>query len=308
MTKKQEYTFNMYKNIKDCLAANSNITIMLPQYAMYYALFDTSFNQIAMMQAKQLQNNTIIQTANKAFLRQKCIKNIMNLLISLNTFALITKNVSLKQATKLPLSTYKHATGVNFVALCNNLYNTAFLYAAQLTNYGINANFFIDFRQNIDDFATIMTAPRQSIIQSSANTSNLVILFNKKFADLYTLVAFVKFDAPIFYNNFIASSKIINKGIKPLAFRAALTDQHGIPLSSFKFIFTRLSDNKKMEYKTNNNGTIIRKVLKADAYNLTISKLDYTSLTLNIVLQENLTYNINFIASTNDNTISIKLL
>ena len=308
MTKHQEHTFSMYKNVNDCLTANSSITATLPQYAAYYALFNASLSKIAILQAQQLQNTTKVQTINKATLRNNCINSVERLLVTLDAFALITKNTALKQKIKAPLTDYRDASSSVFVALCNNLYDTGFLYRTQLNSYGIKVAFFTDFRKNINNFTKIITAPRQKNIANAATTTALATLFTtirKEFVELSTIVALTKFTKPLFYDNFLASAQLIRNAIKPLAFRAAITDPNGAPLRAFTFTFTRLSDNKKIEYSTNDNGTIIRKILKADAYNLTISKAGYTALTLSVVLQENTTYKLNAIANTYDKTISV---
>jgi hypothetical protein len=308
MTKNQERTFSMYKNVKDCLTANNSIALTLPQYASHYAVFVASLDQIAVVQAQQLQNTTKVQTQSKAQLRRECTSSIERLLIALNAYALITQNATLKQQVSAPLSEYKQSADTVFAAQSNNLYGTGFNYVVQLVDYGINAAFFTNFRDDINDYTAIIATPRQTAISNAATTTALSALFDKakkELTDLTTLVALKKFSEPAFYSNFVASSKIIDSNSKPYALRVVLTDQNNTPLRAFTFTFTRIADGKIFEYKTNENGTIARNNLKAGLYNAVITKTGYTSNTTTITLQENITYRLNAVANTIDKTFSV---
>ena len=308
MTKNQERTFSMYKNVKDCLTTNSTIATTLPQYVAYYTLFDASVNQIAIVQAQQLQNTTAVQTASKAQLRRECISSIERLLIVINAYTLITQNATLKQQSAAPLSDYKTSADTVFAAQCNNLYDAGFTHKTALEDYGINAAFFADFRSSINDYTTIIATPRQTAISNAATTKALAALFDKakkELADLTILVALKKFTEPAFYNNFIASSKIIDVASKPYALRVAISYPGTTPFPAFAVSFIRLSDNKVFEYKTNENGIIIRPTFKAGTYNVTINKAEYTPTTTTIVIQENITCKLNATVNITDKTITI---
>lgn len=309
MTRIQERTFIMYKNIKDCLTTNSSIVSSLPQYSVYYELFEASLNQIAIVQAVQLQNNTKIETQNKTKLRDLCTNSIEKLIIAINAYSLITKNNILQQRLPTFITKYKQVTDIIFVAQSNNLYNISFPYAAALENYGIDTNFFTNFRNNIDAYTEIMVTPRQKAIQNAATTAKLAHLFTKikvEFAHISSLVALKKFTEPLFYNNFIISSKILNNGHVPYALRIALKADSITNLRGFIFNFIRQSDGKVFEYKTNANGRIVRLEFKADVYKLSIKKTGYTKKSATITVEDGITYKLNVRANINDKTFEIQ--
>jgi hypothetical protein len=307
MTKNQERTFSMCKNVQKCLQTNSSSTANLPQYAAHYALFETTIGQIAVVQGQQLANTTKVQTQSKAELRRLATHNVERLLIAINAYALITQNNALKQSVAAPLTEYRQSADTVFAAQCNNLYDIGFAIAADLTDYGIDANLFTDFRANIDDYTNIITNPRQTAISNAATTALLATLFSKikkELADLTILIQLKKFSEPNFYHSFVESCRIIDNNTKKNALRVSAAAQDSTPLRNVIFTFIRQADNKVFEYKTNENGIILRPNFKAGLYSVTIAKIGYTPFTASIDIQENITYKLNAIINTTDKTIS----
>jgi hypothetical protein len=308
MTKQQERIFSMYKNIKDCLATNSNILNDLPQYSVHYALFEASLNQIAIVQAKQLRNTTKLETKNKAILREKLISSIEKLIAAIDVHILITKNNDLQQTIPLFITKYKQTTDLKFVALCNNLYKVSFPFSIDLAGYGIDADLFTDFRNNIDDYTAVIVSPRQKTIANTETTTELANLFTiikKQLNNITVLVRLKKFSEPLFYANFVASSKILNNGHTPYALHITLKGNDTLSLRNFTFTFTRQSDGKVVEYKTNPNGRIVRLDFKAGVYNLSIHKTGYTTKLTTITAESAITYKMTVVVNTNDNTFDI---
>jgi hypothetical protein len=297
----------MLLNVRDCLAANSAVASALPSYNDYYSLFEDSLQQILLKQRAQLMGATKVNTKNKTELRMLCTTSAENLLLSLEGYAMITNNITLKENISTTLSAYKTAADTVFASQADNLYHIGLPLASVLLDYDVPANFFAAFRIEIDEYAAKIASPRQTIIDKALVTNdmkNLFLKIKKELADLTTLVSIKKFSEPAFYNKFIASSKIIETAARPLALHVSLKDENDNPIPKFLFTFKRLSDNKILAFKTNNNGTIVRPTFKEGPYALTISNINYTAFTGAINVTAGKTFKLEARVNTIDKTIS----
>jgi hypothetical protein len=308
MTKNQESTLSMLLNVRDCLVSNSAIATALPRYNDYYSLFDDSLQKILLKQRAQMMGATKVNTKNKTELRMLCTTSAENLLLALDGYAMITNNVTLKEDISTTLSEYKTAADTVFASQADNLYHIGLPLETILLDYDVPPNFFAAFRIEIDEYSAKIASPRQTIINKAlvtADMKNLFLKIKKELADLTTLVSIKKFSEPAFYNKFIASSKIIETAARPYALHISLKDENNNPIPKFLFTFKRLSDNKILAFKTNNNGTIVRPTFKEGPYALTISNINYTPFVGALSITAGKTFKLEARINTIDKTITL---
>jgi Carboxypeptidase regulatory-like domain len=308
MTKPQERTLSMFLLVINYLKTNLTLLTTIPQFTAVFTAFENIVNDIVDTEQLRITDDSGIQTASKKDIRMQCTTQLQNLIDMLKAHAVATNDSVLSQKISIMFSKVKTLADTAFAAECNKYYAIAEPLTAALAPYGINAAYMIAFRQNIDDYTDIITTPRTSIINRADSTAQLKVLFTNGKKELDKLTIFVttkRLTDPRLYSKYMESIRVIDNGSTPHALRISLKAQDGTPLRAFTFTFTRQADGKVFEYKTNENGTIVRPYFKEGTYNVTITKTGYTPATTVITLEPNITYRLNATANTDDKTITV---
>lgn len=306
MNKSQERTFSMFLLVLNYLKTNLGTLTSVPQFLTVFALFETLVNQITDIEQIRITDDSNIQTSTKKDLRMQCTVQLQSILDMLRAHAAATNDNVLLQRIPTRFSLLSKLADTAFSADCNKYYAIANPLTSALAPYGVDAVYMAAFRQNIDNYTDAITNPRTSIISRADSTSQLKVLFSTAKKQLEILTIFVttkRLTEPRFYSKYIESLKVIDNGSTPLALRVSLKSEDGTPLRAFTFTFTRNTDGKIFEYKTNENGTIVRNFFKEGTYTLNISKNGYTPCTNIIEIEANITYKVLAIANTIDKTI-----
>jgi PEGA domain len=308
MNKSQERTFSMLLLVLNYFKNNTAITSGIPQFTNVFTAFEVTINDIIEIEQTRISDDSQIQTSTKKDLRMQCTAQLETLIEMLRAHAAAINDIVLLQKLNQPFSKIKILADTAFAADCNKYYTMAQPFEADLIPYGITAAKMTVFLQDITDYTNIITTPRATIIGRAEAT----VLLKEKFAtakkQLETLTIFAttkRLTKPSFYSQFIKSSKIIDNGSTPRALSIALKDETGTPLRAFTFTFTRLADGKAFEYKTNENGTIVRQFFKEGTYSLSISKSSYTTYTGTVEIEAGTTYKITATANSLDKTITV---
>jgi hypothetical protein len=307
MTQTQERTLSMYLLIVQYLQNNATV-VSVPGFQNLLNRFENTVNDIRDIEQLRINDDSAIQSASKKDLRMQCLTALENILDMLKAHADISNDTVLAQKTNIQFSLLKRLADTAFAADCDKYYQIAVSNAAALVPYGITAAYLADFRQVIDAYISVITQPRAAIISRADNTvilRNLFVKGKKEMESLTLQVTTKRITAPNFYSQFIKSSKIIDNGSTLRALSIALKAEDGTPLRAFTFTFTRIADGKIFEYKTNENGNIVRQFFKDGIYTLTITKVGYTPYTDTIQIEAGTTYKIAATANTIDKIITI---
>jgi hypothetical protein len=308
MTKTQERTLSMLLLVTSFLKKNTPITATIPQFTPNFNTLEATVDEIRDIEQQQTVQSTTTNAKNKKDLRMQCFVELRMVHDVLLAYSVGVNNDALAQQVSTSISRYTTIADTTFATACEQYYNIANPLAADLEPYGVDAAYLAAFRANIDMYLSMISAPRENIISRAESTKLLVTLFTKAKKDLDRLTKLVtikRLSEPSFYNKYLESIKIIDSGSTKMAMRVALKDQDGLGGRNFVFTFVRLSDNKAFEYKTNDNGTIVRQFFKDGEYTVTVTKLGYTAMTTNILIQENETYKMEVNVNTIDKTIGV---
>ena len=280
----------------------------IPQFTQVFAAFEIIVNEIIDIEQLRITDDSGIQTTTKKDLRMQCTTQLQNVLDILKAYSVAINDSVLLQKIPTRFSKIKLLPDTAFSADCNKYYAIAAPLTADLDPYGIDAAYMTAFRQNIDDYTDVITNPRTAIINRADSTAQLKVLFANAKKELEKLTIFVttkRLTDPRLYSKYLESIRIIDNGSTPHALRVSLKAEDGTPLRTFTFTFLRQADGKVFEYKTNENGTIVRNYFKEGNYQVTINKTGYTPATTTITLEPNITYKLNATANTTDKTITV---
>lgn len=307
MTRNQERTLSMLILFINATKKVAAITATIPTFPARFSDFEATVNEIRdIEQLQSMQMNTLNAKAKKD-LRMQCFTQLRTVWDSLNAFAIGTENEALEKQVSMQIGKLKVIADTTFATQCETLYNIALPLATDLVAYGIPAPFLPSFRANIDTYLNIISAPRENIINRADNTKKLAELFTEAKAQLTKLTklaAIKRTSDASFYNKLIESTKIVDLGSTPIALRVSLKDQDGLGARGFTFTFSREDDGKVFEYKTNDNGTIVRQFFKDGAYAVTASRIGFIATTSNIIIEDGITYKLEAVVNMTDKTIS----
>lgn len=306
MTRTQERTLSMFILFINTVKKFVVITITIPTFNAKFADFESLVNELRDIEQQQsLQSNTLDAKAKKD-LRMQCYVQLRTISDSINAYAVGTDNDTLLQQASVSVGKSKALADTAFATFCETFYNMAQPLAADLEDYGVSTALLANYRSNIDNFLIIISAPRENIINRAESTKKLAELFVKAKAQvskLTKLAAIKRTSEASFYNKLIESTKVIDTGSTTIALRVSLKDENGEGQRGFVFSFVRTADGKAFEYKTNDNGTIVRQFFKDGAYTVSIIRLGFTSFTGNIIVEDGVTYKLEVTVNMTDKTI-----
>jgi hypothetical protein len=307
MTRPQERTLSMFMLVVSFLKKNLTITATVPHFTPNFDAFEALVNEIRdIAQRQSVQTNTATAKYKKD-LRASCFSQMQTVVDAVNSYSVGINDDVLLAKVSVGISKYNTIADTAFATGCETFYNIALPLAADLAPYGTGAPYLAAFRADIDTYLDIITDPRESIIERANTTKLLATLFDngkKEVVRLTKLVSIKRLSEPSFFSKFTESIKIVDTGSTKIALRVSLKDQNGLPLRAFTFTFVRPTDGKAFEYKTNDNGTIVRQFFKEGEYTVTIAKIGYTTFVGNIIIEDNVTYKLEAVANTVDKVVS----
>jgi hypothetical protein len=306
MTRPQERTLSMFLLLLNFLKKNLAITATVPHFIVNFDAFEALVNEIRDIEQQQSVQTSTVTAKAKKDLRMSCLSQMQTVVDAVNSYAVGINDDVLLAKVSVGISKYKNNADTAFATGCETYYNIALPLAADLAPYGTGAPYLAAFRADIDTYLDIITAPRENIIERADTTKLLATLFDngkKQVVRLTKLVSIKRLSEPSFFSKFTESIKIVDTGSTKIALRVALKDQDGLALRAFTFTFIRATDGKAFEYKTNDNGTIVRQFFKDGAYTVTITKIGYTTFVGNIIIEDNVTYKLDAVANTVDKVV-----
>ncbi len=307
MTRNQERTLSMLILFSNTMKKATAVTATIPTFSTKFAELEAKINEIRDIEQQQSTQTNTIDSSAKKDLRMQCFLQLRTVSDSLNAFAIGTENNTLAQQVAMPIGKLKTAADTTFATQCETFYNIALPLAADLVPYGVPALLLPSFRTDIDNYLNIISAPRENIINRADTTKKLAAIFTEAktiLSKLVKLAAIKRTSDASFYNKLIESTKIVDTGSTPIALRVSVKDQDGTAIRGFTFTFVRATDSKAFEYRTNENGTIVRQFFKDGVYTVTASRIGFTSATDNIIIEDGITYKLEAVVNLTDKTIA----
>jgi hypothetical protein len=301
MTIQQERQQSMMMTLVSYLGNNSAITATLPHFLTYFNPLKDTVDEIGNIAQLQADASNTGNAQTKADVRRRLIAQADTLTTSIRSYALFTHNTLLRDRVATNLGKLKGAADTTFLGDCRTYHTIATGIGAPLAPYGIDTPFLADMEIDMDDFAVVLPQPRLAIVSKTAHTEALVTLFAKakEYIDgIEGLVMTKRQTLPAFYSQYKNAAKVTNNSGRTMALRIAVNAIDGTGLRHFTLSFVRESDGETFEYTTNANGTMHRRLFKAGAYTLTITKIDYTPFVGRLVLDPSETFDLDVVVDT----------
>jgi hypothetical protein len=295
MNIKQERTRSMQNASITFLDANLPKVTPLPNFTAVY----NDYKATVLLLKNISQQQSVILSKDKTLTKKErntalCIKT-MKLVVTLQAFFDFTNNTAHTNVLSLSISGLQKMADNNLVDKCQEIHDLANSIVASLANYHVTPASLTDYQNQINDFDSITSAPRVATVNRADLTNQLNQLFDTakiQLEKVSLIVRLLEYDNPIFYTAYKNVIKIINIKNNPIDFRLTVKDTNGTAQRGFTLTLHRISNGDVMRYKTNPNGIIQRNSLPESAYDLTLTKIDYTPLTGRISVIAGETYNL----------------
>jgi hypothetical protein len=275
MNKKNEVKLNMYNSVITHSNENSRIVETVPALQNSYTGFKTVVAAIGSTMQQQLQS-TKGHAIGKAENRQSLCILTNEMGGALYAYATDKKDAVLKEKAKTSYSGMMRYRDEELAPVCRNIYDLAVQYQAELADYGLSAEVISAFKAAIDDYGTVVPAPRNAAARRIASTKALNELF--KTADsilrdkIDKLIIPLRKTAPAFAETFRANRSIQDAGSTSTQVRIFVTnEQDGQPVTGAGIKLDKLN----LQVNTNRQGRAIIKPVPQGVYDIAIEKEGY---------------------------------
>ncbi|GDX53162.1 hypothetical protein LBMAG27_22090 [Bacteroidota bacterium] len=227
MLKEQEDTNNMYGTVEQVLDDNTTIYTANVPFKTAVAAFKTNNAKIETLREQQETDNKGI-TQDKKEKRDKLETESIKIGSVVSFFAAQTGNNGLRQKVNFNKSELARARDNEVTGMAEQVYNAANDNAAALVAYGITAGMITDYRDLIDAYSALVSAPRTARTETSAATKQLPPLF-----DANNLLLTEQLDMgmelystsdPGFFNSYQGARVIVNSPTRKRALQLTALD------------------------------------------------------------------------------------
>ena len=283
MNARQESKLSMYNAVLTHIEANSAITATVPAFETAATSLRTIYNNI-IVAAKQEAQAIAGVTINKTETRNLLCSEAANIAAAVYAFAMAEGDNELKEQVNFPISKLQQIKDELIVPDCNIIHQKATQFLASLTAYGITSVKLGNFQDLIDDYVTLIPAPRNAVsVRAAARTaisgffkqSDLVL---KNQMDKLALQ--FKTTNPEFFNAYKSNRIIIDAGTSNTMVKGSITDA-----ATNQTIPSVTIQTEGAAYSTISNATgeYELKMPVPGTYNILFTKTDYFPKTENAV-------------------------
>ncbi|MFP4622340.1 MAG: hypothetical protein ACLFM7_13595 [Bacteroidales bacterium] len=215
MTDKQENKRSMFTSIKNVLYAHNSIWAGIPAMADAYGKFENILIEI--------DNQSQIQAGNiKGITKQKqkeedeMIQSTLEMATTVKAYASVIVDNELKDKVSYSPSDLRNSRDTVLKDICQNIHDVAQSVISELGDFGKTPEDLQQLQKEIDDYADILSKPRNAVTTRAAATSELANLFHQ--ADellknqIDNLMVSYKASEPRFYTMYDNARKIVSLG------------------------------------------------------------------------------------------------
>jgi hypothetical protein len=166
------------KAVQQVLNNNFSIVQTIPAFVKAKTDFDTVITSIDGLLQQQVKQTTGI-AADKSAAETTAIHTAIELTGLAKAFAAETKSLTLKQAVNYNLTGLMRLRDAVLVNTLTSIHDTLQTEVANLADYGITADTLNNFAADIEAYKSLLVAPKTNINQHTANTIEIVTLFEQ---------------------------------------------------------------------------------------------------------------------------------
>lgn len=294
-----EHKFTMNLALRDFLKSNKPLLESLPEYLLYEGELGSNIEEI--ISTKELQiRNTAGLSKNKEILRNKLVKETLDVSEVIEAYARLTGNVVLGNKVHFTETHLKRAPGSMLCDSAMVVYANATEHATSLEKYGVTASMLTSLNGSIGAYKAVLPVTHSSKASSKQITTKLKELFKANddiLEKLDSLMVMVKKAHPDFYKGYTNIRKLPATATSKLTLRATVTcassggGLKGVratftpkveTLTAMEEPFTAMEETtvKPIVKKTGEKGMFRIKNMPDGVYSVTIEKIGYAPKTV----------------------------
>lgn len=161
---------------------DENISVFRNTSAVLANYNQIKANNAAILDATETKGASLTTSSRKKDLRQRLSDKTLKLAGVVETFADDTKDFQLRDDMKVTPSQFLRMRDDELAPFCRFIHDRAFVHAAELANYNVEAADFTELQTLINEYAAESPKPRTAISQRKTTNANIAALFsdNKK--------------------------------------------------------------------------------------------------------------------------------
>jgi hypothetical protein len=291
MKKSLEDSRTMFYTVRDFISnAPAETLDLMPFFSDVSSAFDANVLKIP-NQSETQSTNRVGNRLIKDTMKKEMVVEAINVSARVRAFAVNTDNVYLFNEMGKSYSTILYAADTFSADLCSFIKTKAESLLVDLAPYGVTAALLTALEKRINNFIGQIPKPRIGIMERKEATKQLNLLFAACRQDLKVmdkLVAMLRFQDPVFYDNYFSARKIIRTGKRTLAIKGVVVDVNGNPLEKVDVTLKNTSFTRK----TSENGVFEIKNLEGGIYQLVFARPGYVETTVETAVTSTLTTDI----------------
>jgi len=245
--------------------------------------FKENLNQ---MQGLATEQKKIIsgQTQKKTKTKLNLARETMNISHRTEAYASMTKDLILQKKVHLAETHLLKLSDVNFTSTCSIIYHAAHANRNALVAYGVDEASLIHLRASIDNYQTVMGAPKEAIIKRKQLTHQLAqrIVEQRAILDnIDTLMSIIQYTQPAMYALY-KDTRVVLYRSRSLAGMCRVTDAASAKAVAGATLTFYQNEVPVLIKSSAKGGGCRIKSLPSGTYTLTISRLGYTAQTLTV--------------------------
>lgn len=178
MNKLQHNRLLMYQAVKSVITRYQSDWKSLKSFAAIVVLFQELNSKIIELIGKQEDNSKGV-TIEKKVVEQKLIEQTLVLIKSITVYAVQQNQLQLKSKVSFTVSDLTRARNNDLLVISMTIHQEAMVIVDQLADYGISNDDLKGFEILINDFETMLSAPRDTISQGALATAQLKEVFKQ---------------------------------------------------------------------------------------------------------------------------------
>lgn len=290
----QEDKYTMYLKVIGTCDKYESVWLNNKAFKTTYYLFKPKVSAISTNKDIQVKNITGI-TGDKQSKRIIMSNKALFIANRIESYARVIDNEELLKLVHYSSSDMRNARDTDIVSICDSILARANEYKSSLVDYDLTDATITDLQTAITTYNSIVIKPQITKAELKNATQNIAL--NIKQADeilstrLDLDIEVFKTSNPDFYSEYKTSRIIISLGQQTTALSVIVKDNEGNPIPKVLAIITKLNPNpnnkeviNEISKKTTTKGTFKIINLNQANYKITLTKLGYTPLTVNFII------------------------
>ena len=252
------------------------VLALLPGFSALFVKLQANVNLLHQELGKQATDISGV-ALNKNLVKKLLIAMTISISDKLVALATNTKDVVLKEESRITSSELKKISNNNCHIACQKIYDAAYAHKAALVAYGVTDELLQTFDTYLNSFESLIPAPKREEDEKKMATTEIAILFAETdviVEDMDALVKVVNDSHPEVVEQYFLARKIGKPGYRVLAATLKVMDGSGNPMGKVLVSCAELS----LKRNTTMKGNLLIRTSPEGVYKFSFSKPGYKTV------------------------------